>query len=127
MNKLRKLSHIYTVKFYYRIRFFWTISTPPGYLERCGKLQNHSKVAPSALCKCEYNIFPKTWLSTNWHFADLSLLATNIITGSWKQSITQPHLSPPKKLPPSQDKIFVQIGQIYFNLDAHYSLPLVVL
>ena len=38
---------------------FWQFSTPRGYLDRCGKLQNHSKIAPGGLWNRLYNFFPE--------------------------------------------------------------------
>ena len=37
---------------------FWHFSTPPGYLGRCGKMPNHSKIAPGGLCKWQNKFLP---------------------------------------------------------------------
>ena len=37
---------------------FWQFSTPTGYLGRCGKMPNHSKIAPGGLCKWQNKFLP---------------------------------------------------------------------
>ena len=37
---------------------FWQFSTPCGYLGGCGKLRNHSKIAPGGLWSLLYDFFP---------------------------------------------------------------------
>ena len=44
---------------------FWHFSTPPGYPGRCGKMPNHSKIAPGGLGLCECDFFPQTRFLTN--------------------------------------------------------------
>ena len=73
LKKLQFYTITSTAKFYYRIMFFWQFSTPRGYLGGCGKLQNHSKVAPGGLWKWLYIFLggrkkmKKSW-QTKTHF-----------------------------------------------------------
>ena len=44
---------------------FWHFSTHAGYPGRCGKMPNHSKIAPGGLGLCECDFFPQTRFLTN--------------------------------------------------------------